>query len=94
MVNGTARFELRFEVTGGDERYRGESIVLTGTKKCLCSTDSCRGTDSNTDPNLPFYVVIGCVGGVIAVVILAVVLYHCIMCRTLVNQRQADLEEE
>ncbi len=92
LVNGTARFDLVFEITEGP--YIGQTIMLTGTKRCSCSTNACRGTESNSDPNLPFYLVIGCVGGIIALVIVVVVLYHCIMCRTLVTQRQADLEEE
>ncbi len=89
--NGSAEFELLFEINTEPNQKR---IVLTGTKTCDCSTDTCLTIGGNSDSNLPFYIVIGCVGGLIAVVILVVVLYHCVMCRTLVAQRRSDLEEE
>ncbi len=92
MANDTADFKLQFEITTGP--LKGQRIVLTGTKKCMCSPNSCSGTEDSVDPNLPFYGVIGSVGCLIAIVILAVVLYHCIMCRTLVTQRRTDEEEE
>ncbi len=88
-VNGSAQFQLFFEI----DAEPNQRIVLKGTKNCDCS-DSCLTNGGNSDSNLPFYIVIGCVGGLIAVVILVVVLYHCIMCRTLVAQRRSDLEEE
>ncbi|XP_064394649.1 tyrosine-protein kinase RYK-like [Halichondria panicea] len=88
-VNGSAQFQLFFEI----DAEPNQRIVLKGTKNCDCS-DSCLTNGGNSDSNLPFYIVIGCVGGLIAVVILVVVLYHCIMCRTLVAQRRSDLEED
>lgn len=93
-ANGTSNFELKFMITSDSFSGRGSSVTLRGMKHCNCST--CQGTSSADDgsSNTVFYVVISCVGGLILLVIGAVVLYHLIMCRSLVNQRREDHEED
>ncbi len=75
-------------------------ITIQGTKKCNCTgCEESTGDDSHgegDDEGLVieiFYVVIGCVGGLIFVVVLVTVIYHCIMLGTWVNRRR-DVEEE
>ena len=100
-ANGTSGFTLNFSIssTSCDIPTQTISLNLTGTKRCNCTAPSCFPTDPGPgDPpdilnNNIFYIVISCVGVLIAIVIAAVVFYHCVMLKGYFKNR-SDLEEE
>ena len=71
----------------------GTEIRLRGRKHCNRTVDDSGGNDSGGFNASVFYIAIGCVGGLIAVVVMVTVLYHCIMLGTWMNKHREDTEE-
>ena len=74
---------------------RGTEIWLRGRKHCNRTVDDSGDGDGGSGGfnASVFYIAIGCVGGLIAVVVMVTVLYHCIMLGTWMNQHRDDTEE-
>ena len=96
MKGGSATATVKFKITYAfqDEDLQGLEIVIRGTKFCNCSSCPTNNpTGSRSDEGLNndvFYVVIACVGGLIVLVVVITVLYHCIMFGTLVYRRRKE----
>ena len=71
----------------------GTEIRLRGRKHCNRTVDDSGENDSGGFNASVFYIAIGCVGGLIAVVVMVTVLYHCIMLGTWMNKHREDTEE-
>ena len=71
----------------------GTEIRLRGTKHCNRTEMDNSGSDNGGFNASVFYIAIGCVGGLIAVVVMVTVLYHCIMLGTWMNKHRDETEE-
>lgn len=102
-VQGSSDINIQFMITNSiAPAYRflvGTKVTIRGSRRCNC-TVACSpvATDTPTTPpsqgiNYIFYIVIGCVGGLIFLVVMVTVMYHCILLGNWVKKPQDDTEE-
>ena len=104
MKEGAVNFTLNFRFTSvaidSLEYLRDRGFNVTGSKYCNCSVLQCdqpsspgSGGDSFVG-NQIFYIVVGSVVGVIVLVIVVTLCYHCAMVRNWFLKRRGEDTEE
>ena len=91
LVNSVVTFSQTFTFTF--DRDIKTSVIFNGTIDCNCTDSNCnRPSEEGLGQNTIFYIVIGCVGVLIVLVIVVTVFYHCVLVGTWRKNRTSSDE--